>query len=130
MHEILASPALRVPHAQDDAMVDINPGASRVQSRFMANTSPSDFPAKGRVTEIRGDSVVFQPSGTVYELLLRMLEGATYDWPINVPISATIRLGARKVYTVPSGGNFIEPICGQPRIIQGRVRAIEASGRA
>jgi hypothetical protein len=26
------------------------------------------------------------------------------------------------VYTVPSGGNFIQPIFGPPRVIQGRVR--------
>jgi hypothetical protein len=25
------------------------------------------------------------------------------------------------VYTVPSGGNFIQPISGEPRIVQGRV---------
>jgi hypothetical protein len=33
-----------------------------------------------------------------------------------------IRASARKVWTVPSGGAFIAPIFGPPRIIQGRVK--------
>jgi hypothetical protein len=35
-------------------------------------------------------------------------------------LSATIRAKARKIYTVPSGGGFITPLFGSPRIIQGR----------
>ena len=34
-------------------------------------------------------------------------------------------MAARKIYTVPSGGNFISPIFGPPRIIQGRVRYLD-----
>jgi hypothetical protein len=37
-------------------------------------------------------------------------------------VEARIRVQARKVWTVPSGGNFIQPIFGPPRIIQGRVK--------
>ena len=33
---------------------------------------------------------------------------------------------ARKVMTVPSGGNFVVPIFGPPRIVQGRVRYLSA----
>jgi hypothetical protein len=40
-------------------------------------------------------------------------------------VPALIRAAARKVYTVPSGGNFIAPIFGPPRIVQGRVRFID-----
>ena len=32
---------------------------------------------------------------------------------------------ARKIYTVPSGGLFVTPIFGPPRIIQGRIRALD-----
>jgi hypothetical protein len=41
-----------------------------------------------------------------------------------VPIKAAIRVVARKIWTVPSGGNFIAPILGTPRTIQGRVRSL------
>ncbi|HEV8292608.1 MAG TPA: hypothetical protein VGP94_11825, partial [Tepidisphaeraceae bacterium] len=36
-----------------------------------------------------------------------------------------IIVSARKIYTVPSGGNFIQPIFGPPRIIQGRVKYLD-----
>lgn len=88
----------------------------------MANLS--DFPAKGRVREAKPGSVVFLPSNTNYELHLQT-PGTTYDGPVDEPIEAMIRLQARKVYTVPSGGNFIQPIVGPPRIVQGRVRHVE-----
>jgi hypothetical protein len=32
---------------------------------------------------------------------------------------------ARKVLTVPPGGNFLAPIIGPPKTIQGRVRALD-----
>jgi hypothetical protein len=40
-------------------------------------------------------------------------------------VEGQVRVSARKVYTVPSGGNFISPIFGPPRIVQGRVRYLD-----
>lgn len=78
---------------------------------------------RGQVSAKTSDElIVFKPAGTSYELHLRT--SAPYDGPLDEPISARIRVQARKVYTVPSGGNFISPIFGTPRIIQGRVKAI------
>jgi hypothetical protein len=42
-------------------------------------------------------------------------------------VNGVIRATARKAYTVPSGGNFVSPIYGPPRTIQGRVRAVEGN---
>jgi hypothetical protein len=86
-------------------------------------SSINDFPAKGRVIEKRDadGGVVFQPTGTNYKLWLRPV-GGEYKGPVGTPIHAILRVKARKVYTVPSGGNFITPIAGPPRITQGRVR--------
>ena len=81
--------------------------------------NPESFVASGKVTSIKDGSVVFNPAGTNYELRLAI---ATYAGPVNVPVKCCIRVTARKVYTVPSGGNFISPIFGPPRIVQGRVR--------
>jgi hypothetical protein len=81
--------------------------------------SPDVFIASGKVTGVKDGVVVFNPAGTNYELHLAI---PTYAGPVNVPVRCYIRVAARKVYTVPSGGNFISPIFGPPRIVQGRVR--------
>ena len=88
--------------------------------------SELDFPAKGRVTSVKGNTVTFVPAGTNYELYLEA-DGGAWVGPVNVPVEAAIRLRARKVMTVPSGGNFISPIFGPPRIVQGKVRYLSAN---
>jgi hypothetical protein len=88
--------------------------------------SAADFVARGKVTAVRDNNVVvFQPANTNYELHLAARGGSRYDGPVNTLVEGRVRLGARKVLTVPSGGNFIEPIFGHPRTIQGRVRHLE-----
>jgi hypothetical protein len=80
------------------------------------------FPARGKVIERRGsDRVVFAPSNTNYELELL---ADNYQGPLNVLTDGIVRVQARKIWTVPSGGNFISPVLGQPRTIQGRIRAL------
>ncbi len=79
--------------------------------------NPLEFPTRGKVISTGGGNVVFQPKGTSYELHLR---GEALG-ALNAPVNAVIRVKARKVYTVPSGGNFTAPIQGPPRIVQGWV---------
>jgi len=83
-------------------------------------TSERDFPAQGKITSVNGQTVTFIPAGTNYELQLQTQDA--YTGPTNVPVEGVIRVNARKVWTVPSGGNFIVPIFGPPKIVQGRVR--------
>jgi len=83
----------------------------------------SNFPARGKITAIRDQHVVFQPSNTNYEL--HLIPSSAFSGPINQPMHGIVRVTARKVYTVPSGGNFIAPIFGSPRIIQGRVLYVD-----
>jgi hypothetical protein len=83
----------------------------------------SDFPARGRVIGRDGDMLVFHPVNTVYQLHLSVAEGIAA--PTDRPIDAIVRVRARKVWTVPSGGLFISPIFGPPRTIQGRVRYLD-----
>jgi hypothetical protein len=87
-------------------------------------TASARIPAKGKVVRADADLIVFAPANTSYELHLRSA-GGTYDGPIGSPVEIVIRAQARKVYTVSSGGNFIQPIFGTPRVIQGRVRAVD-----
>jgi hypothetical protein len=84
-------------------------------------SSISDFPARGRIIEVDDRSIVFNPAGTTYQLHLT----SSSDGAISIsdrPVQILIRVQARKVYTVPSGGNFVQPIFGPPKIIQGRVK--------
>jgi hypothetical protein len=85
--------------------------------------SPTDFLTHGKVTAVLNDTtVVFNPRGSNYEL--HMKTAGKYDGPVGTPIDAILRATARKVWTVPSGGNFIAPIMGPPKIIQGRVKYV------
>ena len=86
-----------------------------------SGTETRSHAARGKVIEARPGMVIFQPRGTNYEL---HLECPDYQGPVNKPVEGLIHARARKVYTVPSGGNFIAPILGTPRTIQGRVLAV------
>lgn len=86
-------------------------------------SEPSHFPARGKVTSVKDSQVVFEPANTNYQLHLAV--GTPYGGPINTPLQAVVKATARKLYTVPSGGNFIAPIFGSPRIIQGRVLYVD-----
>ena len=88
-----------------------------------AMSTSTDFPARGKVLEINGRTVVFHPSNTTYRLHLGIAAGTSV--PTDAPVEAIIRLSARKVWTVPSGGLFVAPIFGPPRIVQGRVRYLD-----
>lgn len=86
----------------------------------------SSVRSRGQVIRTEGSRVVFQPTGTNYELHLDPVGGA-FAAPMNSAVDVVIRVKARKLYTVPSGGNFVTPIQGTPKILQGRVKAIEGA---
>jgi hypothetical protein len=79
--------------------------------------------ASGKVTSVKDGKIIFAPTGTNYELELVCPK---YAGPVNKPVKGIIRVRARKVWTVPTGGNFITPLFGPPKIIQGRVRSLDA----
>ena len=86
--------------------------------------SSSDFPARGKVLRADGGTVIFAPTGTTYEL--KLVAPGGYKGPIGLPVDGLIRLVGRKLWTVPSGGNFVTPIQGPTRIIQGRIKFLDA----
>src|SRR4051812_41495400 len=85
----------------------------------------TDFPAVGIIKSADENWVVFCPRDTAYEI--HLLNAAKCTGPIGVRVEGYIHLAARKIYTVPSGGNFISPIFGPARIVQGRVRYLDES---
>ena len=102
-------------------------GTTTASDTAKAGTFSSAMPAVpvagGKVIAVRDGKVVFNPTGTNYEIELAC---PAYAGPVNKPVKATIRVRARKIWTVPAGGNFIAPIFGPPKTIQGRVRTVEA----
>ncbi len=86
--------------------------------------SASDFPARGKVKEVGNGGVVFLPLNTNYQLHCQVA-GGEYAGPVGERVEAVVRVVGKKIWTVPSGGNFIAPIFGPPRTIQGRVRYLD-----
>src|SRR5919107_1705119 len=100
---------------------------TRTTTNAMATIASPSAPgaaaaSRGKITQVRDPAVVFAPSGTNYEL---HLAAPGYDGPVGMLTEGVIRVTARKVWTVPSGGNFVAPIFGPPRTIQGRVKALD-----
>jgi hypothetical protein len=95
-------------------------------AKFPAMPSANDFPARGRIAETNGDGVIFEPAGTTYRLYLKLANGEqSYSGPVGKPVEGLVRIRARKVWTVPSGGNFVAPIFGPPKTVQGRVKWLD-----
>jgi hypothetical protein len=82
--------------------------------------SVNDFPARGRITAFNDNLVIFAPVGTNYEIHLAPAPG--FAAAVGSLVSAIIRVKGRRLWSIPSGGNFIAPIFGPPKTIQGRVR--------
>src|SRR4051812_17688659 len=85
------------------------------------STGSTGTNARGKIAAASGGVIQFAPSGTNYRLYLAAPD---VSGPLNTLVEGTIRVQARKAYSVPSGGNFISPIFGPPRAIQGRGEAI------
>lgn len=82
-------------------------------------TSERVSPSKGEIKRVENGRVVFCPVGTNYEHHLDVAE--PWAGPVGRVVAGSCRAVARKVLTVPAGGNFVAPILGTPRTIQGRV---------
>jgi hypothetical protein len=86
-------------------------------------STSTDFPARGKVIRVEDAHVIFSPANTNYEI--KLTTSGRYDGPVNVLIDGYVKAAARKVLTVPSGGNFVTPIFGPTRIVQGRIKYLD-----
>ncbi len=83
--------------------------------------------ARGILVELDDERLVLALPGTEYRLHLRpTVSGAEITTPPGKRISGTIRATALRMYPARAGGRFIEPIWGEPRIVQGTVLAVDA----
>lgn len=77
-----------------------------------------------RFVRVQNDIAVFRVPGTDYELHLVCRD------PINTPpgrrVQGTIHARALRMHQSDTGGRFIEPVYGPPRIVQGSVIEADA----
>lgn len=85
--------------------------------------SSTDFPARGKVIRVEDSFVIFAPAGTNYEI--KLATPSRYDGPVGVLIDGLVKASGRKLWTVPAGGNFVTPIFGPTRIVQGRIKFLD-----
>jgi hypothetical protein len=83
----------------------------------------NDFLAKGQLLSSDGTTARLAITGFNYELEL----ASTAVRPPGTLVCGVIRAKARKVLTIPTGGNFVQPIFGSPKVIQGRIRYVEGN---
>ncbi|MEY3022229.1 MAG: hypothetical protein RIS86_1427 [Planctomycetota bacterium] len=79
-----------------------------------------------RLVRADADRIVLSVPGTGYELDL-VPAGTTSVAP-GKRLRGTLSGRAQKLHRSSAGGEFIEPVQGHPRIVQGRVRAVDAGG--
>jgi hypothetical protein len=90
-------------------------------------TAHSDI-AHGTLQEIAGDTIIFAPAHTAYRLQLAIARpAADLAAQVGKRIEGRIHASALRLFVARAGGKFIEPLVGAPRIVQGRVRAVEAA---
>lgn len=84
----------------------------------MSSATSTDL-SRGTIVRDVGSTLILQPDGTNYQHHLESDSG--FSGTDGKPVRCVIRVKARKIYTVPSGGCWVAPILGVPKIIQGRV---------
>ncbi|MFM7260019.1 MAG: hypothetical protein ACKO3W_05385, partial [bacterium] len=79
-----------------------------------------------RLEEATSSDIVVSIPGTEYVLALRA-GGPTSAAP-GKRLSGTLSGRAQKFHRATAGGEFIEPVEGHPRIVQGRIREVDPTG--
>lgn len=81
--------------------------------------------ARGVLEESAGASIVLRVPGTDYRLRLGVYKPV--DTPVGKRLVGIVRASARRIDVVGTGGEYIEPIYGEPRRMQGSVLAVDAA---
>ena len=99
----------------------------RVSSRAMSDSSVQSDPSvcTVRLEESGPEGFVVSVPHTEYMLRLH-LKGSAHA-AVGKRIRGVISGTAQKFHRASAGGEFIEPVEGHPRIVQGRIRAVDAA---
>ncbi|HEX7010784.1 MAG TPA: hypothetical protein VF184_12445 [Phycisphaeraceae bacterium] len=82
--------------------------------------APAALPTvTGRLADKSDDRIVLSLPGTDYRL--HLVPRGSLEAQVGQRVTGVIRVKAKRVDVVPSGGRYIEPVFGRPRRVQGRV---------
>ena len=96
----------------------------------VSNDATINDKAEFRLLALDDEFVELGIPGTDYRIKLVPGEGMDENTvPIGKRIRGRVYGRALKVHQPPAGGNYIEPIMGHPRIVQGMVIATDPSSR-
>lgn len=95
---------------------------------IMTQAATHPHHARGVLAEATPDTVTFAVPGTDYQILLGVLTRVTS--PTGKRLVGTIRVSARRIDLVHTGGRYIEPVYGRPRRIQGNVIAVDLASKS
>lgn len=87
------------------------------------HTTDSDL-VRGTLESANGNEITISLPGTDYRLRFAQA-GPTAVHP-GKRVKGVVRMKALRMHKAEAGGAFIEPIMGQPRIVQGVVRGVDA----
>ncbi len=76
-----------------------------------------------RLTAIDGEAAEFTVPGTQYRLHLAVDAG--FQATVGHRVKGRVHGRALRMHRAGAGGNFIEPLQGRPRIVQGTVLAVD-----
>lgn len=86
--------------------------------------------ARGIIESLSDDKIVLKISGSDYRLHLKpAVPASEIETPVGKRIKGTIRAKAMRIHPFHGGGKFIEPVWGEPRIVAGRVLAVDEAKR-
>ncbi len=86
--------------------------------------------ARGVLESLSDGALVLGVPGTDYKIqLVPTVGAASISTPVGKRIKGTIHATALRMFAAKGGGRFIEPLCGEPRIVAGTVLAAEESSR-
>ena len=82
--------------------------------------------ARGLLESLQENSIVLAVPGSSYRLKLALNgSSSAISTPVGKRIKGTIEARALRVHPARAGGKFVEPVWGEPRIVQGMVKGRE-----
>jgi len=107
--------------------------AARPRHPTMPTAPASSSTCTVRLEEVRGSantggsgSFLVSVPGTEY--VLDLVSGGATAVPLGKRVTGSVSGRAQKLHRAHAGGEFIEPVEGHPRIVQGRVRETDPTG--
>ena len=84
---------------------------------------------RGVLESLDDNEIVLAVHHTEYKLHLSLTPAQDITASVGSPLKGTIHARARRQHAARGGGRFIEPVWGAPRIVAGRVRAVDGPQR-